>query len=1090
MLITPDNFSISPSAQEGQVYGTEFVFTSLLPLEYNSFVWDFGDGNKTYNKSIATHTYGYPGLYTVRLSAWTDYGKLYTEYATVNADYVYRDAVVFSKLPETYNLPGAINPDSFTVSVTSAKINQPLAVYLQSYGSISLPQYAVPTKWRFIVPTWKFLDADQNLLPDNLLQIPTVPIYNDENKIVAVKGEASFYYVDDVSTSADFTKTCPLLLGASLSTQHFSYPLESLIYPYASYANNETVKAIQDWQISENLPTQLKVTENYINEVYPLKWANVPIPLMITLESDPLASSPEFLEGEVRTTKCLTYPKSNELGAINPIVISLSSNGVLPGIALTNGVHFSANSDTYFKATDEQGNFAAGYALATITPLAAALTAVVPDSSFVVTASTVAVNSTAQVVGFSYPYNYPIRANTYVSHPYGNSINKLAVFKYPAYCQVVDYYKDLNLLAEGSTFTYFNVPGLTSADVFQETLSGASSVYGMAFNPIKNRLYACDVDSNMLRMYDSNNIEMSAVNLASLFGTEKLAPSHVSIDRLHNVWISLYDDYRLVKFDFNLNYLLSAAPTFFRNTAASISLAPPVVETDRKNQVWACWFNETSAVLCHFDSKGREISDDREFLPLRSEPVSIAVDPKNNVWLACKGTNSIVKFDSSTGQETSKTLSKSVTGAFLRPSYLALDRDARVWVAHGYNLCSVYDTFTEQVSTWRFTTYKDVSSNTFQMSSVYIPELEEIDYQIYYKDEIWGGLATDVYDRVWVINSVDNVYATFSVNDPTDIITATAVPSVTGMPVILGNDTFVSVVSTTRVRSAQAGGDWTGNRWYQKYTAIAQQSTVYGISEPFKLYDINESFRVAKVNETFDFASYFKSLALPEVLSKNSTFFDEFMAAVGGDANPSKESAGRIIYERIANYVQTHADLDTAEIDQLKSFAEQVNVEVKTFGKDFPVAINRLLNLFSIPKQQLRGIPKLTTDLSKGIRNFVSNTDLITADRFYYLQDKTYGDVYVVQAMGETENQTFPLSSWDVAGLRGQLATGSPLWTNYYVYEYSKDAYDGYIGNVIDWESPYTSVSYNLSSNEDWYGDGGLVETMFNNLLTKQLYGQ
>ena len=71
-------------------------------------------------RSTVTHTYKYPGVYTVHLSAWTDLGKIFTEYATVNVDYVYRDAVVFSVLPELYNLPGTINPDPFVVSITSS----------------------------------------------------------------------------------------------------------------------------------------------------------------------------------------------------------------------------------------------------------------------------------------------------------------------------------------------------------------------------------------------------------------------------------------------------------------------------------------------------------------------------------------------------------------------------------------------------------------------------------------------------------------------------------------------------------------------------------------------------------------------------------------------------------------------------------------------------------------------------------------------------------------------------------------------------------------------------------------------------------
>jgi len=58
---------------------------------------------------------------------------------------------------------------------------------------------------------------------------------------------------------------------------------------------------------------------------------------------------------------------------------------------------------------------------------------------------------------------------------------------------------------------------------------------------------------------------------------------------------------------------------------------------------------------------------------------------------------------------------------------------------------------------------------------------------------------------------------------------------------------------------------------------------------------------------------------------------------------------------------------------------------------------------------------------------------------------------------------------------------------NYYFFKYQPDVI-GYTGNVIDWDSDYTTVSYNLSTADDWYGDEGLLDKMFNRLLTKQLF--
>jgi hypothetical protein len=62
-----------------------------------------------------------------------------------------------------------------------------------------------------------------------------------------------------------------------------------------------------------------------------------------------------------------------------------------------------------------------------------------------------------------------------------------------------------------------------------------------------------------------------------------------------------------------------------------------------------------------------------------------------------------------------------------------------------------------------------------------------------------------------------------------------------------------------------------------------------------------------------------------------------------------------------------------------------------------------------------------------------------------------------------------------------------PLLDNYYFFRYQESAI-GHTGNIIDWDSKYTTISYSLSTAEQWYGDEGLVDIMFNKLLTKQLF--
>ena len=87
------------------------------------------------------------------------------------------------------------------------------------------------------------------------------PIYQQGN-VVAVSGQASFYYVDNNSTIYDSPTATPVLLIASLSTINFNYPPDSPIYPYTSYSNSNAAVAAAVWQINNYFPTNLQVTEN------------------------------------------------------------------------------------------------------------------------------------------------------------------------------------------------------------------------------------------------------------------------------------------------------------------------------------------------------------------------------------------------------------------------------------------------------------------------------------------------------------------------------------------------------------------------------------------------------------------------------------------------------------------------------------------------------------------------------------------------------------------------------------------------------------------------------------------------------------
>lgn len=1068
-MVTPSTFTIEPPSQEGSVYITDFTFSFPFSSFFEKITWNLGDRNFVYNKNSVTHSYNFPGIYTVSLSAWNREGFLTTDFAEINLDYIYRDALIFSKVPSENGTAGIKSSEFFTLSLTSCKINEPISVVLQPFNTNSVPHYAVEDKWKYITPRWRFINAQTNETLGDQVSIKTDNLFVN-SKVAGVSGQFSFYYVDD---SATVRNKCPLLIAATLSTQNFIYPTESLIYPYFSYSNSDVVRASIEWQMNDSIPSQLKISENYINQVYPLKWSNIPIPFLVHcyFNSDDLESF-SFLTS-AQQGDALSYPLTNELGSLNPVKVILSADGgeVIPENLYTvevNNVSYPPSAaPLYFQNTDVRGNLTSGYLFTTITPLTSF------PQSVVIAVSTVATNQEPDVLEFGYPVGFPINTNVFISNPIASTINRLNLTLYTASeCQSVDRYNSLKLLTKGGSLVQ-DVPIVENFDLATYTLSGNSAIYNLSYNPLKKFIYAADADLDSIYIFNTSLNLLSTVMLSSYTGNDYNVPSYISIDKDSNLWVSLFGNMKVLKFDSNFNLLLSAIPTITVDIATvvegSLLLEPPIVETDFDANVWVCYAHPMSSMLVKFDGEsGNEILQSTE-LPISATPVSLAIDLFNNVWVACYDSNQILSFDSLNGN-----LIFEVPEVY-HPSYIAFDRSSSLWFTHGINRISVYNIFSGELKTWRFADNILTSINNQYTQ-------QEIDL-VLQSNEVWGGLTIDVLNRLWVIDSENNTVVSFSVEDPDGTYsTINALPKPIINRVVRGGETFITENTENNVRSAQAAGDWSGNRWYQKYANAYKTLPINGKSSPFKVYDINESFKIAKVNEDFDTAGYFKSLALPQILKTNDYLFDKFFTAVLGNGDLASESIGETVYEKIANFVQTHGDLETVDIKQLTSFAEAMDVNARNYGGGFPREINKFLNLFSINKHFLRGQIDYDADVDNNVGRILTDVDVVSAGQYIFARSKRYNEFQLVYVtpLDSGESQ-YTLNLLEVEGFK------KPLLDNYYFFLYQPSPV-GFKNNIIDWNSDFTTLNYALSTNEDWYGENGIVETMFNNLLTKRLF--
>lgn len=1084
-MISTD-FDIAPAT--GYVYQTKFIFTDITVYDApvaNRF-WNFGDGTVAYDDISVTHTYNYGDNFKVSLTAADIKGNVSVSERTLKVEYLVRDQLRFISVPGYESVPGLPTTNTFKIGVTSAQINQPIQVMLHSANSRSVPYFNVSEKWRYLTPTWRFTDTSHT--PITALVINTKPLYENSVQIGSY-GEGEFYYIDDIGTEI-IEGDCSLIIHATLMTENFVNYKDNTPQEFPAYANTKAVRASIIWQVEKLIPDYLKITNNLIDGIHPTHWVGAKIPVLLTIHSDKNTTEKNY-------GVLFSYPSNNIHG--KRTAIQLEIEGLSPNEYIVEDDLLS------FQATDENGLPAGGVLYTTITPLVTANRARI-------TGYTYAVQDSTQQKKFLVPLDYPVPLHAWISNTEFNILNRITLLSVDqnnqgkTSCQeeignTFDYTQQ-----SGSTITTY-VPYISSNSVINYNLTGVSGAFGLAILPATFDMIAVDSESDAIYKYKTTGELISGIQLKitnnnltvtnypitatpttpTYIGYESeisLMPSYISVDRKHNFWVTLYNSVSVLKFNSDFKVVAAAVPVDGETMAEHQGeklFKPPVVETDRLNNIWVTYAQTLCSALFKYDENGNFLKSIT--LPASSLPVGLAITPENHVWVA-NSKHETSQLGTIQKYHSDGTLLASVTG-FGRPSFIALDRDANVWFTHGIRNIGFINSVTLQTSSW----YVDGAPTSGIFKPIKIPDPEFLKYVN--ENEELGGLAVDASNRVWVIDSLyNNVYVIsatpVNVTNNTNERVKVVPDSLRGyMPDI--RTAFTIRINNKRFKSAQATGDWTGNRWLQKFGDVKYFD---GKSDYFSIYNFNDNFKLKKVNENFSIANQYKELALPEHLQKNDNLFDKFFAAVGGNSQTSNfEDIGEKVYERIANFIYSHADIDTCSIEQLLSLCKAVDLPVNGFAAEYPASIKTALEFFSTPKERLRGVQDTTPALAKSVGKILdTKTSILTAGQKIFLQNK-FNTSYTLITVPKQNNQSiYPLTEFNGVGF------AQPVINNYLFYEYEpytpfneETNAPIYIENIADWTNSQTTFNFNLSSKDDWYGDNGIVEKTFNYILTKNL---
>jgi len=1001
----------------GNTFVTVITCTSTEhPQSALYFTWQMGDGTNYYDVSTVQHTYKFPGVYQVTCITLDVSGSTSTQTHNVSVDHYVRDSVVFTLIPDFYSDPGKLS-DVFTVSVTSTQLSSAITIDLHATNSKSTPYQYVDAKWGDITPRWRFVevaaDAYNNHSVITTKSCSTVPLtaLNSNNEVVvyAVRGDISFRYIDDTSTGIPYLNL-PLLLNATVQTSAYNNPRDNIYADFKGHANSSLTTATVAWQVNHITPGPLKITSHYPEPIHSLKWIGVNIPFLVT--------------SHVKTSSSDNSPGiAYELPGNNTITTTTTV------LSTDDGINFqpvSSDSMTMlrtpvFSKHDDQGINTGGYAFGTLRIDTKCASAVI-YSEVTYTDEYL----TQQLDDLRYPYPADLRPQpvAWIANPAEGSISKVRLsciskeFKTTPNAQ-------LNLICGSTKVYHTNYSKPYTA--FNYQLTGENGIHYIAVSP-NDQYAAIAIDSTndciykytIVRNVDtgSESVSVSSLLLSVLNSDpsyDSSIPASVVIDGDSNIWVALYNRYDVIKLDKELKYICSTNAPYVENIIdGEYSLQAPIIETDRSNNLWVGYVSNPNhgSILAKYSQDGTHLFSIN--LSSITVPTGILVDYNDSVWVIGYGSvnvqgavtnynnSSIFNIDLQTGR-----ILKRVDMNIKCVSYLCSDRENNLWFTHGDRNIGYFNVKTSQKRSWRIdrdTTITSIVLTQYEESGEVSEEL--------------GGLSVDAFNRIWIVDSVTNT--TIVIDDYQDLLTTEHASKKTvkikpynkNEHYISSNNTIEAVFSVN-ARSVFSAGDFTGNRWMQKYAnRDVTTFTIKGSSDVFRVLDRDDNeYQFRCNNESFDMSQYIASLAIPDYMQDFAAFYDTVFKSSVGDSTYTEDNVGSKIYERIANFVDNTADIDRCNIAQLQSLAAMTGyTDIVHLHADIPSELQRLLDIGSVAQNNLWGSWEypLTMDSVDWEKTYqLSLSDEAETGQLIGLQQKATGDVTLL---------TVPLSTTSIDG--------------------------------------------------------------------------
>jgi len=1122
---------------------TSFYFSlswssNFLNRNYYSndlIVWDFGDGT-TYTGSSATHFYTYPNIYNVNATIFDKDGdaQILSLGTPLTAKNVFPDLIYLHPInPEGYSYFLQSGKPSNQIIVTrynswqNEKFSKENDYTINLYVSGSRSDYVTlssyySNKYSHLRAYHGFvsISVDQ----DNFLQTKLVESTKTDSVSVYALPYTSALIDGDWSTKFEFYNYYVVgssFVGSSGTNKNIDYVYfvdqkqsgrgpNAVDIIYASFDS----KNFNDFDIYKNgysgifesldqgymnLPYSaqvlksvfnsaeyLRITSNGIStegnnttvgnstsqvlypfDIYPIKWTNTKIPFVVTLK--------DLENYSVKLYDNITnYHSGFFNGNINDINLKLLKyDTTSPDPIIISDVSFERNESvpTYRNSTYFAGT------LCTSTDVEVA-----------------AISATLKIQDQPVPKNFPIYGFLAQSgRPKVKRYEKLSVFDFCGTSQLeFEFQKNI------STFTETTTANIHICFSPLKFLDNTKESRVFILDADNEKIYKTDIVGNIVStmslssMYYQPDINIAPVENSFLNQYDAASPVWCCTDKHGNAYVTLADNTSAIKINYSTDIVSKIYVPPFENmelyqsimyTDSSTmgfvgenTIIPSCIDVDADDNVFISYTHPLSNFICKYDNNGVLLNE--IYFNALEVPQEILIDANKNIWVGIENINSsssvnsqrddIIYFiDHVTFQ---KTKIRGIKGL----GVMTIDSDQNLYVSHKTNSVVKIDASTKTKQEYVFGSTGD--------SDYYLKDI--------------GAIANDSSGELWIVNNVDG-YLYFidnrNLNSPLSSYPSEKLKE-------LNFRTPQNLQSLYYVL-----GDWTGFRWINKFikTEIPEPRIISGLSTYFNISKPTPV--IAKYGEEFDYLTQIKSYILQESLFDKTVLLDDFIGQILGK-NENIDEIGKVIYEKISNFVSNNSDIETCNIQQLLSFADETGTDLNTYLYSYPPFIKRAMDILSICQRKLFGTPNTyNRNFALSAYTYLPNNNLgreiyIDSDKFiagkpivtYELFSEEYKLVTNTIVPHYNYGDTVPLSgvnySWGWGLVTASIEqSGSDIKQYYKFYEHVQNQNLEIKDNIINFDSDFTTITPTQSSFRDWSKFGGHMDKVLSHGFYKGL---